>query len=62
MAGSIVVLYGTGEGQTSPGGQDGLLASTTYRSPIAPVSVQVGGKAAQVLYFGARRTSSFRQG
>jgi uncharacterized protein (TIGR03437 family) len=53
-AGSIVVLYATGEGQTSPGGVDGLIAlGPTYPKPVLPVSVTIGGVAAEVLYAGA---------
>ncbi len=53
-AGSIVVLYATGEGQTAPGGVDGLIAAgPTYPKPVLPVSVTIGGVAAEVLYAGA---------
>jgi uncharacterized protein (TIGR03437 family) len=41
--GSIVVLYGTGEGQTTPPGMDGKLATDTLPKPAAPVSVTIGG-------------------
>jgi uncharacterized protein (TIGR03437 family) len=51
--GSIVVLFGTGEGQTDPAGQDGVLAAQTYPKPLLPVSVTIGGKNAEVLYAGA---------
>ncbi len=51
--GSIVVLYGTGEGQTNPGGIDGLLAISTYPAPLLPVFVSFGGQNSQVLYAGA---------
>jgi immune inhibitor A len=50
---SIVILYGTGEGQTSPAGVDGKPASGTYPKPLAAVSVTIGGKAADILYAGA---------
>ncbi len=51
--GSVIVLYGTGEGQTTPAGQDGLLALTApYPAPIAPVTVQIDGKPAVVQYAG----------
>jgi uncharacterized protein (TIGR03437 family) len=53
-AGSVIVLYATGEGQTSPGGVDGLLANgPTYPKPVLPVSVTIGGVTAEVLYAGA---------
>lgn len=55
--GSIVVLYATGEGQTSPAGVDGLLANgPTYPAPVLPVSVTIGGVNAPVLYAGAAPT------
>ena len=54
--GSIVVLYGTGEGQTAPPGLDGLIASSVFPKPVLPVSVTIGGQAvdgASILYSGA---------
>ena len=54
--GSVVVLYGTGEGQTAPGGIDGLIAATSFPKPTLPVSVTIGGQAvdpASILYSGA---------
>jgi uncharacterized protein (TIGR03437 family) len=51
--GSVVVLFGTGEGQTTPDGQDGALATQTLPQPNLPVSVKVGGKTARVIYAGA---------
>ncbi len=53
--GSIVVLYATGEGQTNPGGIDGQLANgPAYPAPLAkPVTVNIGGIPAEVLYAGA---------
>ena len=52
-AGSIIVLYATGAGQTTPPGTDGLVPTTILPSPRLPVSVQVGGVAAEILYAGA---------
>ncbi len=52
--GSVVSLFGTGEGQTIPSGVDGQVASLTLPSPRLPVSLTVGGKAVtEVLYQGA---------
>ncbi len=52
--GSIVSIYATGEGQTNPGGIDGLLArGATLPKPSLPVEVWIGGKRAEVLYAGA---------
>lgn len=50
--GSVVVLYGTGEGQTDPPGVNGQIASGVPGKPVSPVSVQVGGLDADVLYAG----------
>jgi uncharacterized protein (TIGR03437 family) len=54
--GSIVVLFATGAGQTSPPGVDGLIASSVYPKSLVPVSVSIGGQAAQVEYAGAAPT------
>ncbi len=51
--GSYLVLYGTGEGQTNPGGIDGSVANSVYPKPVLPVLIQIGGQAANVLYAGA---------
>jgi uncharacterized protein (TIGR03437 family) len=51
--GSIISIYGTGEGQTTPAGTDGLIATGTLPQPLIPVRVQIGGQEAEVLYAGA---------
>ena len=52
--GSIIAIYATGEGQTSPGGIDGKLATgPTYAKPNLNVQVRVNGVPAEVLYYGA---------
>jgi uncharacterized protein (TIGR03437 family) len=51
--GSVVVLYGTGGGLTSPASVDGLLTSQPYPLPMLPVSVTIDSLPAQVLYAGA---------
>ncbi len=51
--GRIVILYGTGEGQTNPPGVTGSLALTQFPRPVLPVSVTIGGRTADVLYAGA---------
>ena len=51
--GRVIVLYGTGEGQTAPEGVDGLLAVNVFPRPVLPVSVTIGGRTADVLYAGA---------
>lgn len=55
-AGSIVILFGTGEGATDPSGQDGVVATSVYPKPRQPVTVRIGGKEAEVLYAGAAPT------
>lgn len=50
--GSIVALYATGEGQTTPAGQDGVL-SLPLRRPLLPVSARVDGHPAEVVYAGS---------
>jgi len=51
--GSIIMIYATGAGQTDPPGTDGLIPTTVLPKPLLPVSVQVGGAAAEILYAGA---------
>ncbi|HTR35533.1 MAG TPA: hypothetical protein VMH80_06510 [Bryobacteraceae bacterium] len=52
--GSIVVLFGTGEGVTTPALPDGALEiSTPYSSTQAPVIVKFGGETAEITYDGA---------
>jgi uncharacterized protein (TIGR03437 family) len=51
--GSIIVLFGTGEGQTDPGGLDGRLASSSFPKPKLSPSVTIGGIGAEILYAGA---------
>jgi uncharacterized protein (TIGR03437 family) len=50
--GSVLSLYVTGEGQTSPPGVDGKPAAAPLPQPLAPVSVTLGGLPAQVQYAG----------
>jgi uncharacterized protein (TIGR03437 family) len=50
--GSIIVLFGTGEGQTEPGGQDGRIAAETPPRPRLPVAVTIGGRTSEVMYAG----------
>ena len=52
--GSVLVLYATGMGETSPAGVDGSV--TGYDSlpqPMLPITVAIDGQPAQVLYAGA---------
>lgn len=51
--GSVISLYATGAGQTNPPGVDGQIAGSILALPLLPVSVQIGGINATVLYAGA---------
>ena len=51
--GSIVSIYATGAGQTNPPGVDGQVTGTVLPTPLLPISVQIGGLDAKVLYAGA---------
>ncbi len=56
-AGTIVVLYVTGEGQTTPGGVDGeIVPATNLKRPLGTVRVRVNGidvPATDILYAGS---------
>ncbi len=55
-AGSVVSLFGTGEGQTEPAGVDGLVTPETIETlprPRLPVRVTIGNVEAEVTYAGA---------
>jgi uncharacterized protein (TIGR03437 family) len=49
--GKIAIFYGTGEGQTSPGGVSGLPATTTFPAPLLPVTVTIGGKESKKVHY-----------
>jgi len=51
--GSIISIFATGAGQTNPPGVDGQVTGTVLPMPLLPVSVQIGGLGANVLYAGA---------
>ena len=51
--GSIVVLYATGEGQTTPGGVTGRAAEAPLGAPRLPVSLTIAGISAEILYAGS---------
>jgi uncharacterized protein (TIGR03437 family) len=50
--GDIIMLNGTGEGQTDPPGVDGQIANDTLPQPVLPLSVTIGGQPAQVSAYG----------
>ncbi len=49
---SVVMLYVTGGGQTAPSGIDGKITEGTLPHPKLPVTVAIGGQAADVEYAG----------
>jgi uncharacterized protein (TIGR03437 family) len=54
-AGSVIVIYATGEGVTNPASPTGSvtpLTGTSFPLPSAAVSVMIGGVQAQILYAG----------
>lgn len=53
--GSIIVIYATGEGVTTPASATGSVTSSTgtsFPKPVAPVAITIGGIDAQILYAG----------
>ncbi|MBI2686355.1 MAG: hypothetical protein HYX27_08570 [Acidobacteria bacterium] len=53
---SVISVFATGEGQTTPGGQDGRVIPVDInqlKKPLFPVTATVGGIAAQVEYYGS---------
>jgi uncharacterized protein (TIGR03437 family) len=50
--GSVIVLYATGEGQTTPAGVDGKIAAVPAPKPVQGVTVTIGGQGAVVQYAG----------
>lgn len=51
-AGSIIQIYGTGEGATNPAGLNGKIAADVPPVPKLPVMVTIGGLPADILYAG----------
>jgi uncharacterized protein (TIGR03118 family) len=52
-SGTAVLLFATGEGQTDPAGEDGLVSGNLFRIPVLPVTLTIGGQTATVLYAGS---------
>ena len=50
--GSEIVIYMTGEGQTSPAGVDGKVTTAPYPAPLLPIAVTIGGAPATVAFMG----------
>ena len=54
LAGSFVIVYATGAGQTIPAGQDGsVVEGNVLPQPLQSVNAWIGGVSADVLYGGA---------
>lgn len=51
--GSAISVFGTGEGQTDPPGQDGRIITVDLRRPLLPVTATIGGRPAEVTYAGS---------
>jgi len=51
-AGSVLQIFTTGFGQTSPTGVDGQICGTNPSKPAPPVTATIGGVAATVQYAG----------
>jgi uncharacterized protein (TIGR03437 family) len=55
--GSVVSVYMTGEGQTSPGGSTGAIAPINvpapWKQPVLKATATIGGLSAQVQYYGS---------
>jgi len=51
--GSVISIYATGEGQTSPAGVTGGVTQSNTKTPLLPVTVKIGGIAATVQYAGS---------
>jgi uncharacterized protein (TIGR03437 family) len=54
-SGSLVSIYGTGDGQTLPAGKDGIIISgaADLRYTLLPVTASIGGQTADVVYTGS---------
>jgi len=50
--GSEIVIYMTGEGQTSPAGVDGKVTTAPFPAPLLPIAVMIGGAPATVAFMG----------
>jgi trimeric autotransporter adhesin len=55
VPGSVVSIYGTGDGQTLPGGMDGYIVPglAELRYTMLPVTASIGGQNAEVEYTGS---------
>jgi uncharacterized protein (TIGR03437 family) len=53
VRGSVIQVYATGEGQTSPAGVTGSVMGSAGKTPLAAVKVTIGGQDAVVQYAGS---------
>ncbi len=51
--GSVITVFATGDGVEQPGDTDGVVNGDIIRAPSLPVSVTIGGQAAQVIFDGS---------
>ena len=51
--GSVISIYATGEGRTSPAGATGSVTQSNTKTPLLPVTVKIGGIGATVQYAGS---------
>ncbi len=51
--GSVIQIYATGEGQTTPAGITGSVTQSNTKTPLLPVTVSIGGVNAVVQYAGS---------
>jgi uncharacterized protein (TIGR03437 family) len=51
--GSVVSLFAAGTGETAPPGTDGETAISPLPAPVLPVSVQIAGHDAEILFAGS---------
>jgi uncharacterized protein (TIGR03437 family) len=50
--GTIIQIYMTGEGVTSPAGVDGGITSNATTVPVLPIAVKIGGQPASIVFEG----------
>jgi uncharacterized protein (TIGR03437 family) len=50
--GSVIVLFATGHGVTTPGSITGAMAVSPFAEPAAPLELRIGGREAEILFRG----------
>jgi uncharacterized protein (TIGR03118 family) len=51
--GTVLTIFATGDGAETPGDSDGVVNGDLIRTPSLPVSVTIGGQAAQLVFAGS---------